>query len=64
MNLQLVKKGVAQKSEGQPFFNTKMVQMIESSFEVLMLSICPEEFLMIQDAILKAEKRGVKVIAG
>jgi HTH-type transcriptional regulator, sugar sensing transcriptional regulator len=41
----------------------KIIQVIEKSSEILMLSIWPQEFGMIRGAVKMAEQRGVKVIA-
>jgi HTH-type transcriptional regulator, sugar sensing transcriptional regulator len=43
---------------------TKMAELISNCTEVLMLSLWPQEFALIRGEILRAEQRGVKVIAG
>lgn len=42
----------------------KIVDLINHSTEFLLVSIWPEEAAMIQDPVLRAEARGVKVISG
>jgi Predicted transcriptional regulators len=42
----------------------KMLQVVANSSRVLMLSVWPQEFGVIREEVAKAEKRGVKVIAG
>ena len=48
--------------EGYQTVITKIIQLIEKSSEVLMLSIWPAEFQWVRQAVVEAQKRGVKVI--
>lgn len=49
--------------EGYKTVIAKIIQLIEKSSRVLMLSIWPQEMPLVVNAVLEAEKRGVKVIA-
>ncbi len=49
---------------GYPAVISKIIAVIENATELVMLSLWPDEFAIAREAVVRAESRGVKVIAG